>query len=163
MSDETSGKISIEDAIRLKHDLNQNITHGGYSAKQIREMESLTKEQYAEVNRQLAEIKKTWWFFPNYFWAIGILCAGFCILYFSQLLVQVIGLVILLYCTAQFGYRSGVLYGYVRGYEGGHEEGVHKSLGITAEGATDIHDRAIEMEMDEKLIKRMDERKEEST
>jgi len=51
---------------------------------------------------------------------------------------------------------------YVRGYQSGHEGGVHKALGITGEDASDIRERAVEMEMDEMLIKKMDARKEKS-
>jgi hypothetical protein len=159
MCDETSGKMSIEDAIRLKHELNQSITYRGYNAKQVQEMENLTKEQYAEVNRQLSEIKKSWWFFPDYVWVIGIVAAGFCTLYFSHWIIHIAGLMAMIYCVAQLGYRAGVSYGYVRGYESGHEEGVHKALGIAGDDASDISERAVEMEMDEMLIKKMDERK----
>jgi len=160
MNDKASDKISVEDAVRLKHQLNQEITYGGgLNARKIREMEGLSQEQYAEVNKQLSEIKKSWWFFPDYFWIIGLLIGGFCIFYFDKMIVRVIALVVILYCIGSLAYRSGVLYGYVRGYESGHEEGVHRALGITPDDARDIHDRAIEMEMDEMLIKKMDERK----
>ena len=162
MSDETSGKISIEDAIRLKHKLNQAITYRGYNAKEVHDMENLTKEQYSEVGRQLSEIKKSWWFFPDYVWVIGIIMGGFCSLYFPQYFLRIVGLVALIYCTAQLAYRSGVSYGYVRGYESGHEEGIHKALGVPSEEAADLRQRATEMEMDEMLIKKMDERKEQS-
>ena len=160
MTDETSGKITIDEAIRLKHNLNQTITHGGYNAKEIHDMEALTKEQYLEVNRQLSEIKKSWWFFPGYVWVIGIILAVFCSLYFSQISIRIAGVVVLAYCIAQLGYRSGLLYGYFRGYESGHEEGIHKALGVSAEEAAELSQRATEMEMDERLIKKMAERKE---
>jgi hypothetical protein len=160
MADETSGKITVEEAIRLKHDLDQVITYRKYNAKEISEIENLTKEQHSEVNRQLSEIRKSWWFFPDYVWVMGIIVSGFCFLYFYRNYVRIAAVVVLAYCIGQLAYRSGVLYGYVRGYESGHEEGVHKALGVSAEEAAELSQRAIEMEMDEKLIRKMDERKE---
>lgn len=160
MNDELSDKISVKDAMRLKNELNQKITYGGgLNAKQIRDMEGLTQEQSAEVSRQLSEIRKSWWLFPDYVWITGLLVGVSAFFYFHQLIVQIFALAAVLYCTAQLAYRSGLLYGYVRGYESGHEEGVHKSLGITPADAEDIRDRAVEMEMDERLIQKMDERK----
>jgi len=163
MSDDESNKISIEDAIRLKHTLNQTITYRGYNAKEVSEIESLTKDQYDEISRQLSEIRKSWWFFPDYVWIIGLIVSGFCSLYFSQYFIRIISLLSLIYCIAQLGYRSGLLYGYVRGYESGHEDGVHKALGVPPEDAAEISERATEMELDEMLIKKMDERKNHST
>lgn len=162
MNDKKSDELSIEDAIGLINNLNQQITIGGFNAKEISELKNLTKEQYAEVGRQLAGIKKEWWLFPDYIWIIGLIGGFLSILYFQQWIVQIVGLILVLYCTAQLGYRSGVQYGYVRGYESGHEEGVHKALGITPKEAIDMHDRAVEMKMDEMLIKKMDQRKEEA-
>jgi hypothetical protein len=159
MADETSGKITVEEAIRLKHDLNQGITYGGYNAKEISDMENLTKEQYSEINRQLSEMRKSWWFFPDYVWVIGIIVSGVCFFYFYQSFVRIAAVVVLAYCIGQLAYRSGVLYGYVRGYESGHEEGIHKALGVPTEEAAELGQRAIEMEMDENLIKKMDKRK----
>lgn len=158
MADESSGKITVEEAIRLKHDLNQAITYRGHNAKEISDMENLTKEQYSEVNRQLSEIKKSWWFFPDYVWVIGIIIAGFCFFYFYHIAVRIAAVFVVAYCVSQLAYRAGVLYGYVRGYESGHEEGIHKALGVPAEEAAELSERAIEMEMDEMLIRKMDER-----
>jgi hypothetical protein len=67
--------------------------------------------------------------------------------------------VVLAYCIVQLAYRSGILYGYVRGYQSGHEEGVHKALGLQSEEAIELNQRAVEMEVDEHLVKKMNERK----
>ena len=53
----------------------------------------------------------------------------------------------------------GVYYGFTRGYQEGQEQGVHRVLGISPEEAHDIGERATEMEMDDGLIKKLDERK----
>lgn len=134
MSDETSDKMRIADAIKL-------------SIEQVEEMEKLTEEQYSEVYRQLSEMKKSWWLFPNYVWVAGIIAAGFCILYFTYWIIHVVGIMVMIYCVAQLCYRAGVSYGYVRGYHGGHEEGVHKALhNILGDDASEIFDRAFEDE-----------------
>ena len=116
MSDDNLDKISIEDAIKLKHELDQqNIRSGGYSAKQIEEMGKLTKEQYAELNRQLIEMEKSWWFFPDYVWFIGIVAVSLCMWYFSYWVVHLAGIIVIIYCVANLAYRAGVSYGYERG------------------------------------------------
>jgi hypothetical protein len=158
MSEDNSDKMSIKDAIRLKHELHQDIRYSGYNAKEIQEMENLTKDQYADLKRQLSEIEKSWWFFPDYVWFTGIVVAGFCIWYFPLRIVHLACLIVIGYCIANLAYRAGVSYGYERGYEGGHEEGVHKALGISDDDAHEISEIATEMEIDENIIKKMDER-----
>lgn len=158
MNEETSSKINIEDAIKLKNQINHNIKWGGYNARQVREIKDLTNEQYVEVNRQLSEIKKSWWFFPDYVWVIGALVSCICILFYSNFSVHIIGIVVLIYCIAQLAYRSGVSYGYVRGYETGHEEGVYKALRISTEEAVEIDEYANEMEIAEIIQKRSERR-----
>lgn len=159
MDDNTSDTISAEDLIRLKNKLNQDIPYGGgLNAKQVRDLEGLTKEQYAEVNRQLSEIKKSWWFFPTYFLIVGFLIGLICIFYFDKIIVQIIAAIAMIYCAEQLTYRSGLKYGYVRGYESGYEAGVHKILKISQDDLEEMRKRAVEMEIDEMIIKKMDER-----
>ncbi|MDA8106572.1 MAG: hypothetical protein M0Z71_14495 [Nitrospiraceae bacterium] len=69
MDDNESSKMTVEEAIRLKNLLNKDITYdrSGLNAKQIQEMEGLTKEQYTAVGQSLSFIKKNWWFFPDAF------------------------------------------------------------------------------------------------
>ena len=71
-------------------------------------LEDLKKEQYKELNRQLTEINKSWWLFPNYFWIIGLLIGGICIFYFDQIIIQGLAIVVIMYCVAQIYYRLGV-------------------------------------------------------
>jgi hypothetical protein len=52
-----------------------------------------------------------------------------------------------------------VNYGFVRGYEDWHTMGVRKAMGVTPEDAEDSRKRAVEMEMDDMLVKGLDERK----
>ena len=143
MVDVSLGKIKVEDAIRLKHSLNKTITYRGHNTKEIRDMENLTKEQYSEVSRQLSEIKKSWWFFPDYVSIILVVVSGLCFFYFYQSFVRVAAMFVIAYCVSQLAYRAGVLYGYVRGYESGYEEGIHKALGVGADeaAASPSHER----------------------
>ena len=78
--------------------------------------------------------------------------------YFDKIIVQVIAAVLMMYCAEQLIYRSGLKYGYVRGYESGHEAGVHKALGISQDDLEEMRKRAVEMEIDEMIIKKMDEK-----
>jgi len=152
MKSKDSSKFSIKNAIKLKHMLNQRITYGRLNARQVEQMVDLTPDQYAEINRQLSVIRKSWYFFPDYVWYVGILVSFCCWVFFKRPIVNEIALLAALYCTGQLCYRAGVQYGYIRGYESGHEGGVHKALGITSEDAKEIHESAIEMKMDEMLI-----------
>jgi hypothetical protein len=157
MVSKDSTKIGIKDAIRLKHTLNETITYGGLNARQVDEIVNLTPDQRAELNRQLSEIRKTWFFPPDYAWYAGILISGCCWLFFRRPIISEIALLFAIYCTGQLCYRAGVQYGYIRGYESGHEGGIHKVLGITSEDAKDIRERAVEMEMDEMVLNKWDE------
>ncbi|MBI5191490.1 MAG: hypothetical protein HZA22_12590 [Nitrospirae bacterium] len=49
--------------------------------------------------------------------------------------------------------------GYWCGYESGHKDGIQKALEIPDEDLSDMSERATEMEIDEMIIKGMDERK----
>ena len=111
-------------------------------------LEDLKKEQYTELNRQLAEINRSWWLFPNYFWIVGLLIGGICIFYFHQIIIQGIAIIIIIYCVAQIYYRLGVKYGYVRGYESGHEAGVHKGVRISQDDSEEGRKREVETETD---------------
>lgn len=132
MIDKTPDKPCIADVIKL-------------SIEQVEEMQKLTQEQYEIVSGELAEMGDSWCFFPNYAWIVGIIVAGFCILYFTYWIIHVAGIILMVYCVAQLGYRAGVSYGYVRGYQNGHEAGVHKAVdNILGDEASDVFDRAFE-------------------
>jgi len=74
-----------------------------------------------DVTHQVEEIKSSWWFFPSYFWAICLILGSITTLYFDYAVYKIIGFIISLYCVTQLGYRSGLIYGYIRGYESGLE------------------------------------------
>ena len=57
---EDPDKITVQDAVRLKHEVNKSIKYGGYNAREIREFERLNEEQRARLSAELANIKKVW-------------------------------------------------------------------------------------------------------
>lgn len=157
MSEKDSDKISIQDAIRLKHDLNQSIQHSGYNVREIQELEHLSQEQIGKLDENLSHIKKVWWAFPDWTMAIGFLVASCSLFYFKSDFAHIFSLFALIYCAAQVAYRQGVYYGFARGFQDGHEEGVHRLLSISPDDASEISERATEMEMDERLIQKLEE------
>jgi hypothetical protein len=156
---EDPDKISVQDAIRLKHEVNKSIKYGGYNAREIRELEHLNDEQRARLGAELTNIKKVWWFFPDWVMVAGFIAAFGSFFYFDGLTARIVSALAAIYCATQVAYRLGVYYGFARGYQEGQEQGVHRVLGISQDEAQDIHERATEMEMDDKLIKKLDERK----
>ena len=163
MSEGDSSKISVQDLIRLKHELNKSITHAGYNAKEIRELERLNEAQHTTFREELANIKEVWWVFPDWAMVLGFLVAVGSLFYFESLSARLFCALALIYCATQVAYRLGVYYGFGRGFQQGQAEGVRRVLGISANDASEIHDRAIEMEMDERLIGKLDERKDQPT
>lgn len=83
--EQASDKVTIEDAIRLKHELNKNISYGrgGLNARELEEMENMSSEQYSDVRKSLSFVKKEWWFFPNYVWIATILLSCVGLYYFA--------------------------------------------------------------------------------
>jgi len=156
---EDSEKISVQDAVRLKHEVNKTIQYGGYNAREIEELGRLNEEQRARLGAELANIKKVWWVFPDWLMVAVFLVAVGSFFYFESFSARIFIALVSMYCATQVAYRLGVYYGFARGYQEGQEQGVHRVLGISPEEAHDIGERATEMEMDDRLIKKLDERK----
>jgi hypothetical protein len=149
-------RISVQDAIRLKHEINKSIKHGGYSTQEIRELERLNDREHTELAESIKAISKAWFVFPNWVMWGGFLLAGAAALYVESSAGRVVLALTAIFCVGQGAYRLGVYYGFMRGFQEGHENGVHRVLGISSEDAAEIKDRAIEMEMDERLIQNLD-------
>jgi hypothetical protein len=156
---EDPNKITVQDAVRLKHEVNKSIKYGGYNAREIKELGRLSEEQRTRLGAELANIRKVWWVFPDWLMVVGFLGAVGSFLYFEGLSARIFSALVSIYCVTQVAYRLGVYNGFARGYREGHEQGVHRVLGISPEEAHDIGERAIEMEIDERLVKKLDERK----
>ena len=122
-------------------------------------MQNINADSRKQLRDDLTYIRKSWWLFPNWCWVVGVLAGGGVALYFHQLYALLGSLIVMCYCVGQLAYRTGFQYGYIEGFESGHKNGVNTALGITAEEEIEIQERAIEMKMDEMLIKKMDENK----
>ena len=153
---EDADKINIHDAVRLKHELNKSIKYGGYNAREIEALGRLNEEQHTSLSAELANIKKVWWIFPDWIMVVGSIAAFGSLFYFDSYLARIVSALAAIYCASQVAYRLGVDYGFAHGYQEGQEQGVHRILGISPDEAQDIHERAIEMEMDEMLVKSLD-------
>jgi hypothetical protein len=151
--------MSVEDAIRFKHSLNQDIKYGGKNAKQIKAMQDMNSDSRKQLEHDLAYTHKSWSLFPEWFWVAGLLVGGGCVLYSSQPYVLFGGFAVICYCAAQLAYRVGHNSGYIDGFQSGHKNGVNTAFGVTPEDDEEIQKTAIEMELDEGLIKTWDERK----
>jgi hypothetical protein len=155
-ANEDSDAMSVQDAIRLKHGLNKSIKCHGYDAREIQELKRLTTEQFEELNEGISILRDAWWFFSDRTMVIGFLISGCSLLYFASDIARLFCIVGMIYFATQVSYRYGVWYGYTRGFEYGHEKGVEKVLGISAVESTEMHKRATEMAVDERLIQRLD-------
>ncbi len=153
------GRIRVDDAIRLKHEINKSITYQGFNAKEVEELTNMTSEDYQKIRLKYAEQLKEWTIIPNFIWyalsIVGILLIFWNTIWYLKLL----GLICVGYSALQIGSRVGNPAGFIIGYEWGLSDGVYKVLGIHEKEAKDIYKRATEMKIDEDLIKRMDERK----
>jgi hypothetical protein len=151
--------IRIDDAIRLKHEINKSITYQGFNAKEVEELAKMTSEDYRKIRRKYTEQLKEWTIIPNFIWyafsIVGILLIFCNVVWYLKLL----GLGCVGYSALQIGSRVGNPEGFITGYEWGLSDGVYKTLGIDEKEAADVHDRSIEMEMDQRLIKGIEERK----
>ena len=153
--------IRVDDAIKLKHEINKSITYEskGFNAKEVEELTNMTSEDYRKIRLKYAEQLKEWTIIPDFIWyalsIVGILLVFWNAMWYLKLL----GLVCVGYSALQIGSRVGNPEGFIIGYEWGLSDGVYKALGIDDKEAADIHDRSIDMKIDEGLIKRMDERK----
>ena len=150
--------ISVPDATRLKHTVNQSITFGrsNLNAVQVEELTKLTAEDFARVRKEYRE----WNVNMVSTIALVLLTIGCVVAYFYFTLTWVrvvaIGLGISAFYT--LAKRDGHAEGYIDGYDGGHEAGIHKALGIKPEELSEIHEFATDMRIDGMLIERMDER-----
>lgn len=172
MSDETKSddarehQITVEQAVRLKNDINKSITYGpGLNAREVVTLKTVSAEQWNTVRRDYDQwARKTQVF--NRFSLLIIAVAGVyaCIHY-----VKAEGWVgwagwaagmVALYAVGALFKREGHRDGYLEGYDTGFSEGVDKAFGIDGKEAADIQDRAVDMQIDESLIKAFDEKKE---
>jgi hypothetical protein len=152
--------ISIPEAIRLKHELGKSITWGNsnLNALEVEQLSRLDANDYAQIRKEYADWQKHLNVF-NIYAALALLLGSLVALYLVTGWLRIVFEVI----AALSGYviikREGHADGYVSGYEVGFEAGIHKTLGIKNEEIPDMTKMATDMEIDEMLVKKMDERK----
>ena len=69
---------------------------------------------------------------------------------------RIVSILVACYCVAQVKYRQGVYYGFERGYQEGHLQGVHRVLGISKNESQEINELATQIEADERVIAKLD-------
>jgi len=160
MSDETKddpNTITVAEAVRLKHQLGQNITWGGsgLNALQIEELTKLTAEDHARIREEYREWQKRLTVIPTY--GLLVLVVGCAVAYYfiTYGWVKVAALILGAVCFMIVMKREGHAEGYVQGYETGHDEGIHKALGIKPEEADEMRQFATDMKMDNMLVEKL--------
>lgn len=160
MSDETKdpNTMTVTEAIRLKHQLGQNITWGnsGLNALQIEDLTRLSAEDFARIRNDYKE-NRTVVVFPTYIlfaMMVGCAIAYYFITYgWAKVAVVILGVM----CFTTIMKREGHAEGYVEGYEIGHDEGIHKVLGIKPEELNEMREFATDMKRDNMLVEKMNE------
>lgn len=154
--------ISVKDAIRLKHSLNQSIKYRGMNARieyrgmNARQIEELKRISSADWQKVRANVKTYGYRVKPFWYAAVVLLALVC--YFVPALRHSL-IVHILLCAAvagKVGKAEGYNDGYFMGFGDGFEYGIEKLLGIDEKESREIHDRAIEMKIDENLIESFD-------
>lgn len=149
--------MNLADALRLKHSINQEITYKGLNARQVTEAQKVGVDGWQKVRNDYSVWVKHLRLFNNWVVAIfGFVGVGLGIYLTGWL--KAIGIIIAFYCFAELYKRKGHKEGYFDGYDAGMHDGVNKMLGIDDDESADIHERAIEMKIDEGVINRLDKK-----
>ena len=81
----------------------------------------------ATLSDELTNIKKNWWVFPDWLMVLGLVVALCSLFFFAPLAAGLVAMLVSIYCATQVAYRRGVYFGFARGFEQGHEEGVRRA------------------------------------
>jgi len=79
------------------------------------------------LSAELTNIKKNWWVFPDWLMVLGLVVAVCSLLFFMTFSAGLVCMLASIYCATQVAYRRGVYFGFARGFEQGHEEGVRRA------------------------------------
>ena len=80
-----------------------------------------------QLSAELTNIKKNWWLFPDWLMALGLVVALCLLFFFVPFAADLLGMLASIYFATQIAYRRGVYFGFARGFEQGHEEGVRRA------------------------------------
>jgi len=165
MSEESKKEgIPIKDAVRLMHGINEDITYGKstLNAQQIQELKQIdwkkVRSEYKDWIKYLGIYQSKLYILFLVF-GISIILADNWLSHstgFSSTWFQLVGIIIIIYSTAQSEGRSGHLDGYWGGYESGFEDGINKALGLSQDDLKDIKQRAIDMEIYGGIVNKWD-------
>ena len=159
MSDEqTTGGYTPEEFIRIKHEINKSIKYGYLHAKEYEEFKQLSVDDYSRIRQECAEKHKMWRWSGGDVWNGALFLIGLLLLFFGNW-VQYLGVAIMLAATLSFGRWFGQAEGYVDGYEAGFSDGIDKSFGVDKQKLSEISDKSIEIQIEERMISRFDEKK----
>lgn len=152
--------MNLKDAWRLKHNLNKVITYGksNLNASEIDELKELKADDWKKIVGTYDDWRKEMTVLNNSALTMFFIVAVAAYFYFEKGWVAIIALIGMGYVLKTLVYRAAHREGYVDGYESGMDEGINKVLNLTDEDIKDISDRSIEMEMDEHLIHKWDEK-----
>lgn len=153
--------ISVQEAIRLKHELGKSITWGNsnLNALEVEQLTKLTAEDYVRIRKEYKDWQTHINVINTYVLAAMVLGCVLAYSYISYGWLRIAALGIGISCFYSLSKREGHAEGYIFGYDAGYEEGIYKTLGIKKEEMAEMHQMATDMKIDGMLTKRMDERK----
>jgi hypothetical protein len=160
VTDETkdANTMTVTEAVRLKHQLGQNITWGnsGLNALQIEELTKLTAADYARIRNGYKE-NHTVVVFPTYILFAMMVGCAIAYYFITYGWVKVAAVILGAMCFMTMMKREGHAEGYVEGYEVGHDAAIYKTLGIKPEELNEMREFATDMKMDNMLVEKMNE------
>ncbi len=147
----TTSEISVREAMKLKHEINKGILYGGMNAKEVKEFKKISADQWKQIWEDYFKCSRFTRVFNTkvLFVFLVLACAAF--FYFTGW-PKTVAVVVAILCIIAIIKREGHREGYMDGYPDGFDEGINKALGIDEEEAADIEERAMEMEIDDRLV-----------
>jgi hypothetical protein len=160
MADENDGKISIIEALRLKHHFNRKVTYGpsGLNAREAKDLldgKLDWKRIWKEYNDYY--VKKLGSVFMRPLAGWSTFAVGLSLFIWGSGNWRNVGLAIFAWLLYQGAKADGHRDGYFAGYSDGHTRTTQSMLGISDEEVKEISERAIEMEIDEGTLSRFNE------
>lgn len=147
-------EISVKEAVKLKHAINKGILYGGMNAKEFKEFKRINADQWKKIREDYFKCG-TWLFNKKVLFVFLILaCAAY---FFFSGWPRTIAAVVGILCFIAIIKREGHSEGYIDGYQDGFDEGINKALGIDEKEASDIYERAREMEIDDRIVSKWEE------
>lgn len=143
--------MSLKDMLKLGHEVNKLITYGGMNAKEVEEFKEISANQWKKIredyDKWVVQIRvlnsKVLFVFLILFGVASIYLSGW---------LKIVFMSIAIYSFFELTKREGHREGYIDGYRDGFDDGINKSLGIDEKEAADIDERAIDMEIDGRLV-----------